>query len=395
MKNNKNSRQNILIILNGIIGEDPPLSGGDIRPLELAKYWEKKGFNIHILSSETAKKVCANFDIHPVYHIMPNLNSKSSKINYIIRAIQSLFFLPSSLKKITLKYVYSSNDTLFDVIPAFKLKLTDKKACWIALAHIIPPFPPWKRKNTAFMSSTLFFISERLSIWLANLFADKIFAVSENTFNQLHKIGMNRKKIHMVECGVNYKEIFTVAKSIRVKKYDAVFMKRLQRAKGVFDLVDIWKKVVKNKKEARLLVLGTGSIKDVKLLKTKVKSEGLQSNIILGGHIQQLNEKINKLAESRLFIHPSYEENWAMVIGEAMAAGLPVIAYDLPELRLIWKGNVEYIPQGDIKAFSKKIIYYLEHPDLRKRKQKENQAFVKKFDWKHIAERELSLIKKN
>ncbi|MDP1813217.1 MAG: glycosyltransferase, partial [Leadbetterella sp.] len=89
---------------------------------------------------------------------------------------------------------------------------------------------------------------------------------------------------------------------------------------------------------------------------------------------------------------PTYEENWAIVIGESMAAGTPVIAYDLKELTEVWKDSYVSVPTGDKVQFSKQIIRLLssenELDDLSKR----GKEYVKQYDWKSIANHELSII---
>ena len=113
-------KQKILIILNGIFGDTPHISGGDVRPLEMMRYWHKKGFEIHILSSEKIDRYVEN-STSVILHLQPSLSLSNTKWQYIVRAIQSLW-LPSSLKKESFDVVYSSNDTLFDVIPGWLLK---------------------------------------------------------------------------------------------------------------------------------------------------------------------------------------------------------------------------------------------------------------------------------
>ncbi|MFX0203194.1 MAG: glycosyltransferase, partial [Candidatus Hodarchaeota archaeon] len=98
------------------------------------------------------------------------------------------------------------------------------------------------------------------------------------------------------------------------------------------------------------------------------------------------------LASSSLFVLPSYEENWAIVIGEAMAAGVPVICYDLPEIRSIWEDKVVWVPKGDKKKFAKKIIEFLDNEHARNVISQVAIQFVKRYDWQKIADEEMKLI---
>jgi len=380
----------ILIIANGITGEKVGLSGGDVRFLEIAKYWEKMGCEIHILSSESVIEICKNYKLNAKIHIIPGTRS-SERFAYIIRTFQTLFFFPKSLKNFREGVVYSVNDSLFDVIPAVKLKVRYKSIKWVAVVHWLPPFPPWKRKKASLINSFLFFINERLSIWLANWFSDKILAVSETTGIQLKEANIDMEKVRVVKCGVNVTLAREVSKRIKDKKYDAVFMKRVQLVKGVYDLVDIWEEVVKVKKDAKLCIAG-GDGKDEEDVKAYVFKKGLKDNIDFVGYIFDIEKKYETLANGKVFLLPSYEENWAIVIGECMAVGTPVIAYKLKELVHVWKEHVIWIPLGEIKTFSENIIKLLNDSILVSNIIKDNFQFIEEYDWENIAKDEYKIV---
>jgi glycosyltransferase involved in cell wall biosynthesis len=174
------------------------------------------------------------------------------------------------------------------------------------------------------------------------------------------------------------------------KVYDAVFLKRVQAVKGALDLPKIWKHVVATNPKAKLLVIGFGE--DFDRLKEMVKQEGLESNIELAGLVYDLQKKFSLLCSSKLFILPSYEENWAIVIGEAMGAGLPVVAYGLDELKVVWKDNFVPVPVGDTEAFSKNILQLLNNEYARQSLAAKAKDYVARLDWSRIAERELQAI---
>jgi glycosyltransferase involved in cell wall biosynthesis len=105
-----------------------------------------------------------------------------------------------------------------------------------------------------------------------------------------------------------------------------------------------------------------------------------------------MNEKIKRLAQSKLFILPTYEENWAIVIGEAMASGTPVISYALEPLINVWGENVTFIPVGNKELFANKIVNLLNDNIYMNEICKVGIDFIKKFDWESIAEKELEYI---
>lgn len=385
MKNNKE----IFVVANGIIGENPGLSGGDMRFFKILYYWQKKGYRIHILSSESINYFCKMFNISAIIHVIKGTKG-SERSAYIFRFFQSLFYLPKTISNLDKFIIYSVNDSLFDVIPAFKLKIKYKnKSKWAAVIHWIPPFPPWKRKGAKFLNSILFFVNVRISVWLASKFSDVLLAVSNSTFNQLKSIGVNINKIRVVKCGVDLDQAEDFIKT--TKKYDAIFMKRAQVVKGAYDLVHIWREVVMQKKDAKLLIAG-GDGRDEKALKKAFKEANLLSNVVFLGYVFDSKEKYQRLAQSRLMLLPSYEENWAIVVGEAFGVGTPVIAYKLPELVEVWKDNVYWIDIGQFKDFANKILSLLDAKSELAKMSEKNRSFIRFYDWSFIAEEELAAI---
>lgn len=384
-------KNRILIVANGIIGKEPGLSGGDVRFLEMAQYWLKVGQQVEILSSESAKDICKRFGIDIPIHIIPNISDNSERSTYILRTFQTLFFQPKSLSGFE-GIVYSVNDSVFDVLPALRLKLGNpKKVKWASVIHWLPPFPPWKRKKTTLFNSILFFMNERISVWLANFFADILLPVSDSTAEQMHKVHLNMKKVHAVKCGVNFSLIRKYTEGVKQKKYDLVFMKRVQLVKGIFDFIDILEKIVLIRKDLKAIIIG-GDGEDAEVVKQEITKRNLNENIEFAGYIFDQKTKYEKLAQSKLFILPSYEENWAIAVGEAMAAGVPVIAYDLPELTCIWKNHVTWIPLGDTDFFAQTIIEHLENESNLKRDIQKNLNFIKNLDWEKIAMDELLIL---
>ncbi|MGB9911205.1 MAG: glycosyltransferase family 4 protein [Microgenomates group bacterium] len=364
------------------------ITGGEVRLAKIMKGFLKKGWEVHFLTNGGGETFCNYFGLKGV--INHNIGFKEGNSRFWVLALT--FYLV--LKPIKIEnfegVIYSANELLFDVIPAIRIKLNNKKNKWVAVAHWMPPLKFWQRKKSTFLNSLLFMISERLSVFLIKYFADRVLAVSESTKRQLIEAGVKRNKVIAVDCGVDLKNIVKVISKIKNKKYDAVFMKRIQAVKGVFDLIEIWEKVVKYKPEAKLAIIGGGA--DNKEVLSLIKEKKLEKNIIFFGPIFDFEKKFKILASSKIFILPSYEENWAIVIGEALASKVPVICYDLKELREVWKDSVIYTPLGDTGKMAKKILELLHNSLKRKFLSKKGFEFVKRYEWNKIAKNEVKII---
>ena len=225
----------------------------------------------------------------------------------------------------------------------------------------------------------------------APLFADVLLPVSESTAEQIRRIHLNMRKVHTVKCGVNFTLIRNIAKTIKQKKYDLVFMKRVQSVKGIFDFIEILEKVAVFKKDLKAIIIG-GDGHDAEIVKQEIVNRNLDKHVEFAGYIFDQKYKFEKLAQGKLFILPSYEENWAIVVGEAMAAGVPVISYKLPELTQIWKNHVTWIPLGNTDMVVKAILEQLEDDNRLELEIANNLRFIRDFDWKKIALEELQIL---
>lgn len=381
----------ILIIANGIIGDDPSPSGGDVRFFMLAKYWQMMGHEIHLLSSQSCQRLIDLFELNATLHVLPWNDNNVGRLSFVTRAWQALWDIPESLDSFE-GVVYTANDSLFDVLSGWKIKKSlGEKVRWAAIVHWMPPFPPWKRRQSSVVNSILFFINERMSVFLADSKADAILPVSITTEEQLKNAGINMDKVFPVKCGVNYQHTKHIADSVVDKKYDAVFMKRIQGVKGVFDLVKIWEKVVKEKPDAKLVVIGDEG-EDAVRVRNLIANAGISDNIEFTGYIYDIEKKFRIVSSARIFILPSYEENWAISLGEALCCGLSTIAYDLRELTKIWEDTTHWVPLGDVERFSQKILEILGSQDIQRSDKKRGQEFMKKLDWEVLAQEELQII---
>lgn len=381
----------VLFIANGIGISDgnSGVSGGDIRWIEIAKEWQKMDLEIHVLTQDAGIELCKRLGLKAEFH---NIRSSIgySIMSYIDRAIRS-FKIPKKLENFD-GVIYATTEHWYDVIPGALIKRKNKKNKFAVVAHWVAPL---RRKGTSLLNSFLFYINQRVGYIFAKKYADVILAVSQPTKKVIiHKVRIPENKIKTVECGVHYNEIRRVTLQERKKEYDAVFMKRFDGTKGVFDVIEIWKRVTSEIPNANLVLIGSGSKETINKLNNMITSLGLRNNVKILGPIYDFNKKFRILASSKVFLLPSYEENWAIVIGEAMATGLPVVCYNLPEIQPIWEDNVIWVPKGNKEEFAKKVIELLQNDELRKRIGEKGVEFVKKYDWKEIVQRELRLIEK-
>jgi len=140
---------------------------------------------------------------------------------------------------------------------------------------------------------------------------------------------------------------------------------RLIRTKHQDKLIEMFAKV--NLPDWKLIIVGYDHLKQVHLERLKRLAEKLeveQRVVFLGK--QKDMDKI--YSQSSVFAFTSSSEGFPNVIGEAMSAGLPVIAFDCiagPSDLITDNTNGILIPLFNYDLFQEKLKVLMENPDLR------------------------------
>lgn len=96
----------------------------------------------------------------------------------------------------------------------------------------------------------------------------------------------------------------------------------LNERKGIRELINGWRRLEKDVPgEWRLVLIGDGSLE--KVLKKQTRSLNLR-NVIFVGPIDY-DAMASYYAAADCFVMPTLEDNWSLVVPEAMACGLPII----------------------------------------------------------------------
>lgn len=382
----------VLFIFNGMVKNAGKLSisGGDIRLLEIIK--NVPNTERYLLTTPNGIEFMQKYDQTYDKAFVINHTIGSGIIDNLVISWKSFFFRRSQAQTFKQGIVYSSCEHLYDVLPALRLKLFNKCE-WYAVYHWVEDYP-WRedRGNTPFFRRYAYWLNRAFAGLLIKLFANKILAVSDQTKEKLEIIKhIKSGRIKAVYCGVEYSKIQSVVTKYAKEKgrqYDAVFMKRLNYGKGVFDLLRIWEEVVKHKPDARLAIIGDGAEDVVQKMTDYIAQKKLSKNIDILGVIYDFEEKFRVVNSAKVFLLPTHEENWAIVIGEAMACEVPVVSSRLKEIVPIWKDNVAWCDVGDIEGFSRQVLALIEDRSTASEQVKQAKIFIQQYEWKLIAESE-------
>jgi len=167
---------------------------------------------------------------------------------------------------------------------------------------------------------------------------------------------------------------------------------RLVKTKHQDRLIKIFAKI--NIPDWKLVLVGYDHIKQknsISLAKL-IRELQLENRVILAG--KQMNVEDYYL-KSKIFAFTSDSEGFPNVIGEAMSAGLPVVAYDCiagPSEIINDSEDGFLIPLFDDKFFQLKLNELMENDNLRQQMGENARNNIKKFNKDLIAEKFLEFI---
>jgi glycosyltransferase involved in cell wall biosynthesis len=150
---------------------------------------------------------------------------------------------------------------------------------------------------------------------------------------------------------------------LQLNAYVFVFIGRLVELKGVDKLISAWITKFKDNTNVSLLIIGDGD--QYEHLRPKTINEKC-INIQFTGAIDYDNI-YQYLAISNIFVIPTLQDNWSLVVPEAMSCGLPVIGSNIPGIaQMITEGeNGLLVETNNTKLLAEKIITLLENKKLR------------------------------
>jgi glycosyltransferase involved in cell wall biosynthesis len=205
---------------------------------------------------------------------------------------------------------------------------------------------------------------------------DIVAAVSESVARSAEELIGKRRKVQVLYRGVLIgshvvnSEIETYwRKRLELSGHDKVimFVGHLYKEKGIFDLLNAFDSVAKNKKNVKLIYVGGGE--DGKALKQMIEEMSLESRVKLTGPLKP--DTVASLMNISSFIcSPSYHEGLAQVNIEAGIMKKPVIGSNVggtPEIVLNDFNGLLFDEPGNIEQLSNRIRLLLNDENLVRR----------------------------
>lgn len=154
--------------------------------------------------------------------------------------------------------------------------------------------------------------------------------------------------------------------------------------KGLDLLIAAWSKAAPHT-GGQLLIAGTGP--DEAKVRTAVQAAGLSDRVRFLGWLSG-TAKFEALADARLVVVPSRAETFGLVAVESLAAGTPVITFDIPCLREIVPAGAGWlVPAFDVDALAEAIRRHYPDPALAAAGPR-GRDFAAGYNWDALARKQ-------
>lgn len=201
---------------------------------------------------------------------------------------------------------------------------------------------------------------------------DKLIVLS-NSWKEFYKTLIEENKIEVIYNSIDIPENIEKKKT---NETQGIFLGRLGKRKGIYDLIDTVENLVKEEYEFKITIAGDGEIEEVKKIIHEKKLEKYFD--VVGWISKEQREKLFEKAE--FLILPSYHEGLPMAILEAMSRKIAVISTyvgGIPEVIKNEENGLLSNP-GDLKALANHLRIVLKDKEKARNIANKGYETVKK-----------------
>ena len=158
-------------------------------------------------------------------------------------------------------------------------------------------------------------------------------------------------------------------------------------------LINLWSLSKVKNNGWKLHIIGKGE--NLKKMKTLISKLKLEESICI---LPPTKDIVSEYLSSSIFVLSSRAEGFGLVLVEAMASGVPCVAFNCPTgpKDIIYDGKNGYlIEEGNHKDFVQKLDKLMKNEDLRKAFGKSSRIDIKRFNEKIIEEKLMNLLELN
>lgn len=174
-----------------------------------------------------------------------------------------------------------------------------------------------------------------------------------------------------------------IKKAVGQKPF-VLFLGRITQKKGLCRLLEAWE----FPNLPHLVIVGNDEENYLQKLDDKIKNSQTINTITIINRIVTGVDKIALYKQASLFILPSFSENFANTVLEAMMYGCPVIVSDkVGAAEVVEKYQAGSIINSTPNNIRREVRYLFSNADIRKEMTQNSLQIIHDYSWKNIAER--------
>jgi len=229
-------------------------------------------------------------------------------------------------------------------------------------------------------------LRQRLAIWWAVRVADKILCVSETTCDDLvsvYKVPVNR--IRITRLGMRR---IGIESNVRLPHY-LLTIGRVETKKNIEFLIDVFDAYCALHPKSDLMLKIAGKPGDgADRIMERIKGSEFKDRIEVLGYVEDMNDL---LSGAWAYTFPSSYEGFGLPALEAMDAGVPVIASDIPALREVCADSAIFASPTDADAWIDALEAMTD--DQRALLIRKGYERIKFFSWEKTAQKTWKAIR--
>lgn len=366
------------------VSRDPPGFGGaERRLLEIGQWLAGRGHTVHVLCGKTQPDLPDYEQIRGVHFhyltLLPAFLFRFERFSFYFSRylfyFLSLFFgrwIRRLEPDIIIDYVTPSPSLMY------LLARLHRKPC-VGIIMEYRNYHQWREVADP-ISAHLGFIGQ--NIFFRRFRYDQIITISQATFHQLVNGGITADRIEVIPLGVEQSDHLP-DQDIARDSNTLIVVGRLMPQKGHTYLFRAFEMVRRQIPDTHLWVVGDGPLRE--RLSAVVREQGLANAVTFTGPVSEA-EKINRLWQATIFVMPSLQEGFGVVLLEAMVCELPIVAFDLPVYREWFNGaRAAFVPRLDSAALAQAIVHLLNNEAARHEMAAHNRRCAGQYSWQAAA----------
>jgi len=355
------------------------MHGGIERVLSIkANYFAvQENAEVHIITSEQKNKPLC-------YQLHPNIRLYDLHIDY---HREKSYFHPKNLLKLP-KHIYTLRKKLKTISPDVVIVCSHSTDTYF-VPFILKRIP--KVKEFHFSKAIEVPYRENPSHWKKTYFL-KFADYVQSKYDRLIVLNTDEAKYYATNNVSIIPNPLTFYPEViaKLEEKTVITAGRIAHVKGYDRLIAIWELVANEIKDWRLEIYGSGDPAYVQMLQDEINKRNLQHQVLLMGATDQIQAK---LLQSSLFVMTSHNECFPLVLLEAQACGLPIIAYDCPHgpRNIINSENGCLIPPNEAQQFANAIIKQINNQEMSKKMGENARINAAKYrldavmkQWEHV-----------